>query len=334
MRMFHRIDPFELPGFDGSLVQSDHFRGRYLVLYFYPKANTSGCTREARDFTARRAELEALDAAVVGVSPDKPATIERFVQRHELDLPLASDPRLELAERFGAVKPQGGVLRSTFLIDRAGVLRHQWKGVKVDGHVDDVVAVLGELRDADAEVSPLMHLRRSKRAISSEPIAEGDLWKLVEAATLAPSCYNNQPWRMMVATGEKLDQVKEALSKGNAWALRSPAIVVLAARREDDCTSSEGRDYYLFGCGMAAMNLMLQATGMGLIAHPIAGYTPAKVREALEIPEDYAVVTLIILGRPGSLEGLKPWQLETELGPRQRYDLDQVAGWNRFVAPD
>lgn len=182
-------------------------------------------------------------------------------------------------------------------------------------------------------ISPDISARRSRRALSPEPLPEDDLRRLVEAASLAPSCSNNQPWRMIVVTGAKLDELKRALSRGNAWALKSPAIIVLAARRDDDCTLSDGRDYFLFDTGLAAENLMLQATGMGLIAHPIAGFTPAKVRAALDIPADHVVIALIVLGKPGEVTELNETQQESETAPRRRHPLDQVVGWNRFSAP-
>jgi peroxiredoxin/nitroreductase len=333
MQIFHTIEDFELPGADGTTIRASDFRGRYLVLYFYPKANTSGCTREARDFTAKRDDFEALGSSVVGVSPDKPAALERFIERQDLSLLLASDPELELAEPFGATKPAGGLLRSTFLIDRAGVIRWRWLGVKVDGHVDEVLETLRALHDADAQVSPTMKLRRSKRAISSEPLAEAELRALVEAATLAPSCFNNQPWRVMVATGETLDALKGALAKGNAWALKAPAIVAFAARPKDDCQIPDGREYHLFDTGLAAENLMLQATRMGLVSHPMAGFQQSEVKKTLRIPEEYTVIVLIVLARPGSDDELDEKLREPELSPRQRLPLEAVIGWNEFVKP-
>ena len=90
MRLFHQIPDFELEDQDGQSVTRDELAGKYLVLYFYPKANTSGCTREAQDFTCRIDELEKLGAAVVGVSPDKPAALGRFIASKELSIPTLS----------------------------------------------------------------------------------------------------------------------------------------------------------------------------------------------------------------------------------------------------
>ncbi len=95
---------------------------------------------------------------------------------------------------------------------------------------------------------------------------------LVEAMRLAPSCNNFQPWRVVVANDrESLANVKMALSKGNSYAKNAPLIFAVCARLEDDCHLSDRRDYFLFGCGLAVGEMMLQATELGLIAHPSPG---------------------------------------------------------------
>jgi peroxiredoxin Q/BCP len=99
------------------------FCGHYLILYFYPKANTPGCTREAQGFTALLPKFQRLDASVVGVSPDRPETQARFVETKALQVTMLSDPDKTLAREFGVVKKSGGILRSTFLIDRTGIVQ-------------------------------------------------------------------------------------------------------------------------------------------------------------------------------------------------------------------
>lgn len=330
MRLFHRVTEFKLPAHDGGTARLKDYLGQYLVLYFYPKANTPGCTREAQDFTGKLEEFERLDAAVVGVSPDKPETQARFVEQKELKVRMLSDPELKLAREFGAVTGAKRILRSTFLIDRAGVLRWRWRRVKVEGHVDEVLAVLRDLYEADREINPLIRVRRAWRALSEEPLSEDEVTRLIEAAHLAPSCFNNQPWRFVVAQGERLEAVKEALPGGNYWAKRAPVIIAVASQRDLDCKLSDNRDYFLFGCGLAVENLVLQATQMGLIAHPIAGYDPLKVKEALKIPADYVLITLVIVGRRGDVNVLNEKHREIELGPRDRKPLAAVMAWERF----
>lgn len=318
---------FTLPDKEGKPVALATFRGRYLVLYFYPRAGTPGCTQEARAFQEQLGQLRALGAEVVGVSPDAPEALRRFAEKHGLAFPLLSDAEGTVAEAYG-VRRGRRVERSTFLLDRAGIVRWAWRRVLVPGHVEEVLATLAALARADREVNGLIEARRAKRALRPDPIAQEDLERLIQAAHFAPSCFNNQPWRFVVVQGEKLEAVKKALPGGNYWALKSPAMVAVASHPDLDCRLSDNRDYFLFDCGMAVAFLMIQATQMGLVAHPIAGYDPLAVKEALEIPKDYVLITLVVLGWPGDPGELSDKHRELELGPRVRKPLSAVLGWN------
>ena len=174
--------------------------------------------------------------------------------------------------------------------------------------------------------------RRAKRALSTEPVSQQDVDLLIQAAHLAPSCFNSQPWRFVVIDEEEtLAAVKDAMPKGNYWTAPAPVIIAVASHRDLDCALSDNRDYFLFGCGLAVGNLLIQATQMGLVAHPIAGYNPVKVKEILEIPEDYTLIALVIVGRPGDVSQLSEQHRKTELGPRDRKPLSEVASRNRFA---
>lgn len=127
--------------------------GRALVLYFYPKDNTSGCTAEARDFAAAYPNFRRAGAEVVGVSRDSLKSHENFKRKMALPFELISDPDEKLCALFGVIKMKNmygrqvrGIERSTFLIDGAGRLRREWRGVKVPGHVDDVLAAVQALK--------------------------------------------------------------------------------------------------------------------------------------------------------------------------------------------
>jgi nitroreductase len=172
--------------------------------------------------------------------------------------------------------------------------------------------------------------RRARRGLSPEPLTQGIIDEILTAGTLAPSCYNNQPWHLVPVQGEALAALHEALAEGNRWAKRAPLIVALATRACDDCRLDEGRDYAHFDLGLCAMNMMIQATHLGLIAHPIAGFNPKKVRTVLQIPKDYDVVTLLVIGKPGSAEDLEPWQQKSETSNRERKPMDQVVHYNRW----
>ncbi|MFQ6107164.1 MAG: nitroreductase family protein [Thermoplasmata archaeon] len=159
--------------------------------------------------------------------------------------------------------------------------------------------------------------RRALRALSDRPIAREATRSLAESARLAPSCFNNQPWRFIFVQGEPYaSAVKNALSSGNRWATRSPLIIVVAARRDDDCKLSDGRDYFLFDCGLAVCQLILRAVELGLIAHPIAGYEPEAVKKALNVPADYVVITLVVCAYPGDDDSLLS-EKQKEIEPKR-----------------
>jgi len=143
---------FTLPADDGTHVSLSQFRGRPVVLYFYPRDNTPGCTREAQAFRDRHAALVKLDAILLGVSPDALDSHARFRDQHGLNFRLLSDVDHRVAEQYGAWrektrfgKKSMGIQRSTYLIDAQGVVRKVWKKVNVDGHDAQVLAALEQL---------------------------------------------------------------------------------------------------------------------------------------------------------------------------------------------
>lgn len=187
-----------------------------------------------------------------------------------------------------------------------------------------------------SEILEAIGNRRARRALSDQTIDRKTSEILLDAAHLAPSCSNNQPWRLIpVDDPATLAEVREHLTRGNYWARQAPLIVVVASRVDLDCRLPDGRTYALFDCGLSSMNLMTQATKMGLVAHPIAGFRQAPLKESLGIPSDYAVITLIVVGRPSDdLSGLSENHRAAEIGRRERKPLDQIVSWNRFSFDD
>lgn len=143
---------FTLPADDGTKVKLSQFKGKPVVLYFYPRDNTPGCTREACAFRDRQAELKKQGAVVLGVSTDDVASHQKFRDKFELNFPLLADTEHKVAEKYGAWREKNmygkkswGIQRSTFLIDADGKIRKVWKSVKVDGHDEQVLAALKSL---------------------------------------------------------------------------------------------------------------------------------------------------------------------------------------------
>ncbi|MCX7427804.1 MAG: thioredoxin-dependent thiol peroxidase [Planctomycetia bacterium] len=143
---------FTLADTDGNPVTLSVLRGSPVVLYFYPKDDTPGCTKEACSFRDRKDDLARLGATLLGVSPDTVDSHVRFRDKFALNFPLLADPEHEVAERYGAWrektrfgKTSMGIQRSTYLIDAEGTVRKVWKNVQVDDHDRRVLAALDEL---------------------------------------------------------------------------------------------------------------------------------------------------------------------------------------------
>lgn len=176
-----------------------------------------------------------------------------------------------------------------------------------------------------------INIRRAKRALSDKRIPDEIIHRLMTAATFAPSCFNNQSWRFLVVTeDEALKKIHGALSEGNYWVKKAPAVVVVATKPELGCRLSDRRDYALFDCGLATENLMLQSFKEGLYAHAIAGFDPFKIKAEFHIPDEYIVITLVAVGYPGDDASLGEKHKELEHSPRNRRPESEVICYNTW----
>jgi peroxiredoxin Q/BCP len=142
---------FTLPASNGENVSLRDFRGKNVVLYFYPKDNTPGCTRESCDFRDKIEEFTAKDTVILGVSTDSLASHEKFIAKYNLPFLLLSDTEAEVSKLYGVYKLKKnfgkeymGIERSTFIIDKEGRLAKEYRKVKVDGHVDEALRYIEE----------------------------------------------------------------------------------------------------------------------------------------------------------------------------------------------
>ncbi|HET8900870.1 MAG TPA: peroxiredoxin [Holophagaceae bacterium] len=147
------LPAFSLLDDQGATVTNADFKGHWTVLYAYPKDSTPGCTTEACDFRDRNAALKKLGARIYGISRDAAKSHQNFIAKQNLNFPLLSDPDTELLKPLGAFgkkimygKEVLGIIRSTFLVDPAGIVRHVWPKVHVKDHAEEVLAVLKELK--------------------------------------------------------------------------------------------------------------------------------------------------------------------------------------------
>jgi nitroreductase len=185
-------------------------------------------------------------------------------------------------------------------------------------------------------VEEAIEARRAYRSLVPADISNDTVETLAEAARLSASCFNNQPWRyVFVRRRDVLERMFEALSKGNKWATAASMIVAVMSRPDLDC-QIKGRDYYLFDTGMATALMILRAVELGLVAHPIAGYSPKKVREVLGIPDDMNVITLVIVGKHGDeiSDLLSEEQAEDERSRPKRKPVGEIAFMDAYRGED
>jgi peroxiredoxin Q/BCP len=143
---------FELESDNGGIIRLNALKGKLVVVYFYPKDDTSGCTKQAIAFTEQGPEFARLGAHIIGVSPDSAASHDKFKAKHKLNIQLAADTQKTACEAYGVWKEKSmygrkymGVERSTFLIDANGKIARIWRKVRVPGHVDEVLEAVQTL---------------------------------------------------------------------------------------------------------------------------------------------------------------------------------------------
>jgi thioredoxin-dependent peroxiredoxin len=145
---------FTLSASNGKEISLSDFKGKSVILYFYPKDDTPGCTTEACDFRDQHEQFEELNAVILGISPDPIKSHAKFIEKHGLPFLLLADEDHEIAERYDVWKLKKnfgkeymGIERSTFLINEEGILEKEWRSVKVKGHVEEALQVLKEKKN-------------------------------------------------------------------------------------------------------------------------------------------------------------------------------------------
>jgi nitroreductase len=183
------------------------------------------------------------------------------------------------------------------------------------------------------DVIETINKRRAFRSFIPVKITKEIIQDLASCAQIAASCYNNQPWRyVFVHDKEMLEKMHSALSDGNKWAHKSSMIIVVLGKKDDDCVIHD-RIYYRFDIGMATAHIILRATELGLVAHPIAGYSPRKTREILGIPDNIDVIALVIVGKHSNEIDpvLSEKQRKEEKERPKRKSIDEFVYINRYI---
>jgi len=182
------------------------------------------------------------------------------------------------------------------------------------------------------DVKDAIEERRAYRSLEPTEITDALIRDLAKHAELAPSCYNKQPWRFgFIYDSSMLEKLRIAISKGNEWTQQASMIIAVFSQKDMDCVVRE-REYYLFDTGIAAGFLILRATELGLVAHPIAGFDGEKVKEILGIPGDLKVITLIIVGQKSDVISplLSEKMAATEKRRPPRFIFEDIAFINSY----
>jgi nitroreductase len=182
------------------------------------------------------------------------------------------------------------------------------------------------------DVREAIELRRAYRSLDPVEITDELIKDLAKSASLAPSCFNYQPWKFVfVRDPAVLEEMHATLSRTNAW-VRSASMIIAVFSREDDDCKVRGRVYNNFDTGMATAFLILRATELGLVAHPIAGFREKRVKEILGIPEEMQVITLVNVGRHTETlnENLTEEQKLTEKKRPERRPFEKFAFFDSY----
>ena len=190
--------------------------------------------------------------------------------------------------------------------------------------------------EVEAPVHDLIARRRSPRAFDSgRPVSRSAIRSLLEAARLAPSCFNEQPWRFLVFDGEdpgSLEQARGCLVEGNAWARAAPVLLLSVAAERWARDGSPNR-HAQHDVGLASGNLAIEATDMGIGVHFMAGFDADRARSLFRIPEGFTPMAMIAVGYPGDPKRLPPRLRERELAPRKRKAISEIAFASRWAEP-
>ncbi len=182
------------------------------------------------------------------------------------------------------------------------------------------------------DVKEAIEERRAYRSLDPVEIDDSIIKDLAESAKLSCSCFNKQPWNFVfVQDNNKLNEMRDALSQGNEWAYNASMIIAVFSKEELDCVVKE-RKYFLFDTGMAVGMMILRATELGYVAHPIAGFDEDKAKEILNIPPEMRLITLVIVGKHSKeiKKELSEFQIKGEKQRPPRKPFEEFAWINEF----
>jgi nitroreductase len=172
--------------------------------------------------------------------------------------------------------------------------------------------------------------RRSGRAYADTPVPDELLELILEAGRRAPSCANTQAWNFVVIKNpETRDAANESLSGGNYWAKKAPVMVVVVTSPDGGC-KAHNLPYFMMDIGLSVQSMLLQAVHLGLMGHPTAGWNEEKLKEILNIPEDFRIGTVVFFGYEGSVDHLSDKHKESETRRSSRKSIEEIVHWDTW----
>ena len=329
--MIYRASPdFMLKNQNGEEITRWSLRGKYWLLAFSSGAEESKRSDLFKVINELAGQLRP-SAEIAVITSDSMKALSKMHKEHEMVVDLLSDEEMSILKSIDKDLPDStGSRLYTVLLDPWGRIREVFSDHSAQDLAGSIVQKIQETIRYDLDLNAEIHTRRAFRAFSSRYVERDNILRILEAGHLAPSCMNKQPWRFIIIDDtEGLKRVHDGLSEGNYWMQRAPALIAAHATKKDDCTLNDRRNYYLFGTGLAVGFMMVQATQMGMVLHPVAGYNPVELKKLLQIPEEAVFITLMALGYPGDPKTLGDKHRKIEMGDRVRKSLDQVVRWFR-----
>ncbi|MEA2067027.1 MAG: nitroreductase family protein [Thermotogota bacterium] len=320
---------FTLKDENSKTIDSEFIKGRYSLVIYVKDLDSKNNKKMLGCFDKKIDILKKNDIQIFVITELPPENISHYKNSEELSLQFYSWRKPDELKHL-LIDESGVIDNMVLLFDRWGVKRGYWKSVNNEKRVVEITKTADRLVISDKLLSRTISLRRARRSFREEKVLRKDIERLIKAAHLAPSCFNKQPWRFVAVDDmETLEKLHEYIPDGNKWMHKAPVLLIVYSRQEDDCDLSDNRSYYLFDTGLAVGMLLTQATKMGLLAHPIAGYKPKKFEKTLDLPDDSVLITVIATGYQGESSLLDEKSQKGEITGRKRKPVESVFSWHK-----
>ncbi|MFW6120493.1 MAG: nitroreductase family protein [Petrotogales bacterium] len=320
---------FTLKDENSKIVDGEFIKGRYSLVIYVNDLDSKNNKKMLGYFDKKTDILKKKDVQIFVISKLPPEKISQYKNSEELSLQFYSLRKSDELKHL-LIDESEVIDNMVLLIDRWGIKQGYWKSVNNEKRVDEITKTADSVVISNKLLSRTISLRRARRSFREEKVPRKDIECLIKAAHLAPSCFNKQPWRFVAIDDmETLEKLHKYIPEGNNWMYRAPVLLVVYSKQEDDCDLSDNRSYYLFDTGLAVGMLLVQATKMGLVAHPVAGYKPKKFKEILDLPEYSILITVIAVGYQGESSLLDKKSQKGEVTGRKRKPVESVFSWHK-----